>query len=266
VEYRLTQELIKKRELSQLLLHSVYNQDIDKVNLLLTKGVDPEAGVDVKGLTALHFAVEFRNDEIISLLLRHGANPHTRDKSGDTPYDYAMRYVPRFMRDSIVETYPNDKILYLLNTVKPDQDEEKNRKRSNYINLSLYNLDQQSIKKQYYAKMQKNDSTFLTQLLLHYVVWNEVPLVKDLLSLEVDPEVCVDQYGRTALHLAALDGNEEMVSLLLKYGANPKRADNEGLTAFDHAKEHPKILKLLSAIRDRDLSEEESKSKRIKYK
>jgi ankyrin repeat protein len=41
--------------------------------------------------------------------------------------------------------------------------------------------------------------------------------------------------GYTALHEAALNGNEALVDVLLAHGADPALADDEGRTAADHA-------------------------------
>ncbi len=46
----------------------------------------------------------------------------------------------------------------------------------------------------------------------------------------------------TALMLAAAAGHDEMVALLLQYGADPARCDAAGRTAADHAQAHGHVL------------------------
>jgi ankyrin repeat protein len=56
-----------------------------------------------------------------------------------------------------------------------------------------------------------------------------------------------DTNGRTALHVAAQAGDEEMVETLVKHGADPKVVDNQGLDALYCAVEmgHEEIVDML---------------------
>jgi len=49
------------------------------------------------------------------------------------------------------------------------------------------------------------------------------------LDLGANPDAC-DEYGRTALHLAACKGHSEIVRLLLQAGSNPNKKDSNGNT------------------------------------
>jgi ankyrin repeat protein len=57
------------------------------------------------------------------------------------------------------------------------------------------------------------------------------------------------QKGWTALHSAAQHGDQAMVELLLKYGANPNARDEHGLTPDEIADEkgHTEIAERLRA-------------------
>lgn len=45
---------------------------------------------DSQGITALMYAVQFKNKKIVSLLLQNGANKTIKDKNGKTAFEYAV--------------------------------------------------------------------------------------------------------------------------------------------------------------------------------
>ncbi|XP_051823994.1 ankyrin repeat domain-containing protein 54-like [Antechinus flavipes] len=60
---------------------------------------------------------------------------------------------------------------------------------------------------------------------------NDLETVKQLLEDGVDP-MSTDDKGRSALHFAACNGNDQMVQLLLNHGADPDQRDGLGNTAL----------------------------------
>lgn len=54
---------------------------------------------------------------------------------------------------------------------------------------------------------------------------------------KLDPNVCYDGGGVTALHMAALNDDVEGIQLLLKYGADKDFKSEDGQTALDMARE-----------------------------
>jgi ankyrin repeat protein len=65
-----------------------------------------------------------------------------------------------------------------------------------------------------------------------------LPHVKDVNAVTRD--------GFTALFLAALNGREEVVRMLLEAGASPSPVNSRGQSAFDAASLTPSIQKLLA--------------------
>lgn len=87
--------------------HAISQRSLDTVKLLIKKGADVNAANFRRipcwgfsaGSTPLHFAIWFQGPplsrcypksvEIIKLLIKNNANPRAKNKSGDTPLDYA---------------------------------------------------------------------------------------------------------------------------------------------------------------------------------
>jgi ankyrin repeat protein len=65
----------------------------------------------------------------------------------------------------------------------------------------------------------------------------------------LNPDVCYDSGGITAMHMAATNDDVEGVQLLLKYGADKDFRSEDGQTALDMAKAEgsKQVVALLSA-------------------
>ena len=74
---------------------------------------------------------------------------------------------------------------------------------------------------------------------LHFIAkQKDTRLLKKILEQDNSNINCVDDYGETPLHFAAALGTSEIVSLLLKYGANPNLINTGGETPLDLALEN----------------------------
>ncbi|HWS73030.1 MAG TPA: ankyrin repeat domain-containing protein [Thermoanaerobaculia bacterium] len=71
------------------LLHAIHKNRAVSVAALLDAGADPNRG-NPEGMTPLMFAAGYGQTPIVQLLLRRGANPRLRDRSGETAFDYAL--------------------------------------------------------------------------------------------------------------------------------------------------------------------------------
>ena len=68
-------------------------------------------------------------------------------------------------------------------------------------------------------------------------------MAKTLLKRGVDVNV-KNRFGATALMEATMCGNLEVIQLLVKFGADPSMADNDGVTCDSLARLYPKIQAL----------------------
>jgi len=85
---------------------------------------------------------------------------------------------------------------------------------------------------------------------------------RHILSFTLSKTPAVDtrnEDGETALHFAASFGEEAMVELLFKHGANPAIKDSNGLTPADHALEnsHHKVAHFLKGMKQSNSSRHE---------
>ena len=75
---------------------------MDIMNILISHGADIDAK-DKFGATVLHYAVIFRNTELIRLIISLGADVNARNKNGKSPLHFAMQ---KFYWDDIEATIP----------------------------------------------------------------------------------------------------------------------------------------------------------------
>ncbi|XP_058924845.1 2-5A-dependent ribonuclease isoform X2 [Kogia breviceps] len=71
---------------NHLLIEATKNEDIELVQQLLKKGADVNFQDEEWGWSPLHNAVQSGNEDIVDLLLNHGAEPCLRKRNGATPF------------------------------------------------------------------------------------------------------------------------------------------------------------------------------------
>ena len=74
------------------LLTCVSHNDIENVKLLLDKGAPIFYQDSDSGWTALHFATDMQNIELVKVLIENGATWNAIDLAGYTPADIALSY------------------------------------------------------------------------------------------------------------------------------------------------------------------------------
>ncbi|XP_012495422.1 PREDICTED: 2-5A-dependent ribonuclease [Propithecus coquereli] len=71
---------------NRLLIKAVGKEDVQMVQQLLERGADVNFQEESGGWTALHNAVQTGREDIVELLLHHGADPCLRKRNGATPF------------------------------------------------------------------------------------------------------------------------------------------------------------------------------------
>jgi ankyrin repeat protein len=77
-----------KNNLAKELFKAVKERDVEKVRVILAKGVDPDVR-DSRGRTPLMIAAYFGYPDIARILLEKGADVNARDNKGRTPLRWA---------------------------------------------------------------------------------------------------------------------------------------------------------------------------------
>ncbi|KAI9892909.1 MAG: hypothetical protein M1814_001068 [Vezdaea aestivalis] len=153
-----------------------------------------ETGGDLDN-TALHLAVSESREDVMNLLLDHGADCYKKNKKGDSPLALAIRAAKN------IDPKLHSRIMSSLCTpMKID---------------CPFSADQCSYK----TAVKDGDLQTAGLLLKH----------------GADANLFNKQQNCPLLHTAIFKGNENMVSLLLKHGARPEEKNASGRDAYDHA-------------------------------
>lgn len=190
------------------LLYKAYSEKRDDiVKLLLEHGADPNVQNE-HGEFLLYKACSERRDSIVRLLLEHNADPNIKDQKGRTPLSFVFE--DRYLRESNVGIVE----LLLEYDASPD------------------------------VKDQEGKSLF-------YYIIDRYKVVELLLDKGVDPNI-QDDRSRTPLHYlcehGCRKGRVEIAKLLLRRGADPDLKDKDGKKPIDLVFPYSDVGKLFGAI------------------
>jgi ankyrin repeat protein len=198
-----------------------------------------------QGLTPLHLAALTGSQKMTKFLLDHGANSNFPSDSGETPLHLALRrdlYGPRWPGIVDFWNYPDNRVECVLDYIEADEEDEHcsvqdwiQKERSVIIDLLLESPETDvnaqdifGVSSLHIAARSKNLSESVTQKLIDKGA---------NISLRT-------KENRTPLHFAVVNENTDVVSILLKLGADPIAEDVDGLNALHYAaqKGHLQIL------------------------
>lgn len=187
--------------------------------LLESKGLDINAR-DFKSRTALYFAAERGFDSLVALLLDHGIDADAVDASGDAALHIAAR-----------KTWSCETCKILLRR-GVDLDIRNGDGKTAILVATNPETLQLLCKKG--ADMNAQDPKGMTAL-HHATSSGNVSMAKILLRNGANTEIRGGDYKKTALHMAALRGDGEIVQMLLNHGAMIDGKDINGVTPLSKA-------------------------------
>lgn len=221
-------------KLDQRLRTAAKNGTIEEVETLIGAG----AGVnrpDVEGYTALHHAAEAGHFDMVNALIDNDADTNARTNEGYTPL--------------MLATSKREAVTVELLASRGSAAEEQVDATASGTALTRNPKDTAPFALAAQA-MHKRSEADLCELLQHAITRNDVPMAARIIvtaRINLDKP---DSQGHTLLALAANQGDEEMIRLLLCTGASVNAPDRNGKTPLMHAaaKKHlPAIAILLQA-------------------
>ncbi|GAB4021769.1 MAG: hypothetical protein Fur0010_24840 [Bdellovibrio sp.] len=198
------------RESQRVFLEAVINSDIERVELLISQGINIDHEDDL-GKTPLLEVVIAKNLIMIDLLIEKGADPLHKDKDGKDSFSYAtndQNIIEVLNKNSLPATYLNERLVLTSKEAKSSDEEQIRKTLTLMKRLIKKGADVNA------ADAQKNTS-------LIYAAYNRnLSIANFLVNL---PNIDVNRSGArraTALTWAKKNGDQAMIDLLIKFGAN----------------------------------------------
>ncbi|XP_014226784.2 ankyrin-3-like [Trichogramma pretiosum] len=204
---------------------------------------------DNEGKTPLHHAISRRHKKLFELLLRRDFDPNVADDEGWT----ALHTICMAKDDNGWA-----KMLFEISEEKNRQVQIDARDRCDFtpLHMALVRVELRAVAELILRKgaatnlVEWNGSTPLHTVCKYAVDEDRVRMLIEISNEENKPvEVDArDKLGRTPLHLALARGNGNVVKYLLKVGADPNLADEDGLSSLhliiQNRYDDDKLLKL----------------------
>lgn len=191
-----------------------------------------------KGQTALLFAIENGNLELVNLLLENGADPNLENKEGNPPLFIPLSTIYLKNSDEIIKTLLEHKA----NPNFIAKDVSKNP----LLLLAIKRVPKDIVQMFLDFGAEVNSHNNLNETGL-YIAVGEKNLDMCSLLIKYGADVNLAKFGKTPLMAAAHNGSENMVKFLLSNNADKTLKDKSGSTALDYAKlgKHQKIIEIL---------------------
>lgn len=240
---------------------------------------------NIVGDTPLHHAARWGYANIVHILLEYGADPNVENKLKKTPSDYCHNY-------KVYQMLLKAKCTF--NLQENNSNNKKKIVKTTECDITDSKVDKRNKIERAFKPISPNEKK-KAELLLRSVAYGDVPMLCYYLGLEIpengeeiselchplcDCEKCTsthDDYkinvndkqninvcnadGYTALHIASLHGQADIVKLLLENDALPNIPTKKGLTALHLAcqAQRLEIVKLLLQSKYIDVNLQDNK-------
>ncbi|ETN61320.1 hypothetical protein AND_007027 [Anopheles darlingi] len=181
------------------------------VELLLRHGANVHAK-DAGGSSVLHYAVESRSTAIVRLLLQHGAQVGVRNSHGRSPLEVAIECGHRRITRMLLRSGQSLEKISLPEELQNQQLVDDLLRVVNRFDVGLSPVADGSIDS-FTPLHHARDERTIARLQRCYGI-----------------DVASTCFRTTPMHLACLCNDLARVKLLLRYGANPRLANSEGVT------------------------------------
>jgi len=181
---------------------------------------------DSDGRSPLHFAAAYCSQDILQLLLANGADPNAQDSEGLTPSMWACHF----------DQLENLQILLAINEKSNPSPEAKFQVVDNLGRTILHWAVSKTTNTNCMQYLLNAETAQLCDdegktIFLFAAEHGCVVACEEIFNMcSEDILEDVDNFGRTALHLAALGGHGEVVEFLLNRGAVTDRKDCQGVS------------------------------------
>jgi len=209
--------------------------------------------IDIYGRSALHYAVQARNQRMVNILLNEKYDPNLLDVEGYNALalmvkGYGAGSTERLM-DELLLAGSNVNVVYLEDYYNKPDDKTKYY-TTPFIHMVRYALTDNSneVAKRYILNLLKHNADPAIRdsderdAFIYCAIENSNAMLQYILSnTRKYNQKTVDKYGRTAMHYAVRQyefgsyQNEELLNTLLLHGFDYTLPDHDGLTAVDYA-------------------------------
>ncbi|KAI9147082.1 ankyrin repeat protein [Paramyrothecium foliicola] len=220
-------DMTDMKDPAQMLLQMAVKRGRDDITeLLLRHSKNLNVQEHKTRLTALHLAAKNGYGKIAKLLLKYGADPVVPDSQGHTPLHYAASNGHKPVVEALLEPVDGQKELARSHLVGFDEVGNTD------------GLTNEEIAENHDVELEENDMT------------ESDKKIDEKSNEKVNSRLQKNKDGRTALHLAAQAGHDQIVAVLVNHGAKVCESDNNGDTALILAAEtgHDNIVERLLEI------------------
>lgn len=219
---------------------AVESKNIQAITYLLQKGANPNAYIE-KDESFLASFIKKNELEMTQLFLAYGVDYRRKNKENQNALDYAIQLdrkeIIDLLRAKGAKT-SKEEIAYeaaiveeIKSVIKFIEEKNSTQIKAIWAKYPDMTFDEKTYKKLYAMSIELND----------------LELLEVLYDKKVNPNMSLNFEEQNAVHLAVLQSNLELVTLLIAKGVDPNKTDAKGNKPIFYAKSR-KIKKFLSNL------------------